>query len=60
VLIWNLELYTLIVDPRYQRRGIGAMLLEDGLKDADNQNLQCTLGALPEGLGKSSTHLFLL
>ena len=28
------------------------MLLEDGLKQADAKNLQCTLGASPNGLGK--------
>jgi GNAT superfamily N-acetyltransferase len=46
-----LELAVLVVSPKYQRQGIGAMLLEDGLKRADEASLQTVLGASPFGLG---------
>ena len=45
------ELSTLVIAPDCQRRGIGSLLLEDGLKFADSRGLQCVLGASPEGLG---------
>lgn len=41
----------LIVSPQHQRKGIGALLLEDGLREADVQGLQVVLGASPEGIG---------
>ncbi|KAE9378195.1 acyl-CoA N-acyltransferase [Stipitochalara longipes BDJ] len=45
------KLNTLVVSPEYQRRGIGKMLIEDGLKEADRLGLQAVLGASKEGLG---------
>jgi ribosomal protein S18 acetylase RimI-like enzyme len=39
------------VSPDYQRRGIGKMLMEDGLKEADKLGLQTVLGASKQGLG---------
>ncbi|RDL37592.1 uncharacterized protein BP5553_05025 [Venustampulla echinocandica] len=45
------KLSALIVAPEYQRKGIGTMLLEAGLKEADAGALQCVLGASPEGEG---------
>jgi ribosomal protein S18 acetylase RimI-like enzyme len=50
-LIRCLELSVLVVSPKYQRRGIGTLLLEDGLKRADEAGLQAVLGASPEGIG---------
>ncbi|KUJ08972.1 uncharacterized protein LY89DRAFT_690538 [Mollisia scopiformis] len=44
------KLDPLIVDPGYQRRGIGAMLFEDGLKVADNAALQVVLGGSVQGV----------
>ncbi len=44
-------LNTLVVHPEYQRRGIGKMLLEDGLKEADRLGIQAVLGASKQGLG---------
>lgn len=46
-----LELGVLIVSPEYQRRGIGTMLLEDGLRETDAQGLQSVLGASSAGIG---------
>lgn len=45
-----LELSVLVVSPNYQRRGIGTMLLEDGLRGADEAGLQAILGASPDGI----------
>lgn len=33
-----------------QRQGIGTLLLEAGLRKADDAGLQCVLGASPQGL----------
>jgi GNAT superfamily N-acetyltransferase len=41
----------LIVAPDFQRRGIGAMLFQDGLKVADEAGLQVILGASTQGVG---------
>jgi ribosomal protein S18 acetylase RimI-like enzyme len=46
-----LELGILVVSPHYQRKGIGTMLLEDGLLEADARGIQAVLGASPEGIG---------
>ena len=46
-----IELNTLVVHPEYQRRGIGKVLMEYGLKEADRLGIQAVLGASREGLG---------
>lgn len=46
-----LELSTLVISPSHQRRGIGSMLLEAGLREVDSFGLQCVLAASPEGEG---------
>ncbi|TVY33161.1 hypothetical protein LSUB1_G008029, partial [Lachnellula subtilissima] len=43
------KLYVLVVSPAHQRRGIGSLLLTEGLKEIDALGLQCVLGASPEG-----------
>lgn len=53
-----LELFTLVVDRKYHRKGIGSLLLKDGLKEADEAGLQCVLGASPEGLSLYKKHGF--
>jgi N-acetylglutamate synthase-like GNAT family acetyltransferase len=40
-----------VVSPKWQRRGIGKMLLENGLKEADELGLQSVLGASKSGKG---------
>ncbi|KAH8592748.1 hypothetical protein B0O99DRAFT_628870 [Bisporella sp. PMI_857] len=52
------KLFLLEVSPKHQRRGIGSLLLESGLKEADLKGLQCVLGASPEGLGLYRKHGF--
>lgn len=54
----GIELNTLVVSPEYQRRGIGKLLIEDGLKEADRLGLQAVLGASKEGLGLYKKHGF--
>ncbi|KAE8443885.1 hypothetical protein EG329_001294 [Mollisiaceae sp. DMI_Dod_QoI] len=49
-------LQLLVVRPGYQRRGIGAMLFEDGLKVADQAGLQVVLGASDQGVGLYKKH----
>jgi ribosomal protein S18 acetylase RimI-like enzyme len=46
------------VSPECQRQGIGSILLEDGLKEADELGLQSVLGASTEGLGLYKKHGF--
>lgn len=46
-----MTLFVLVVSPKYQRRGIGTMLFEDGLKVADDAGLQVVLGASDQGIG---------
>ncbi|KAG0652075.1 hypothetical protein D0Z07_1173 [Hyphodiscus hymeniophilus] len=53
-----LKLSTLVVSPDYQRRGIGALLIEDGLKVADEAGLQAVLGASDQGIGLYKKHGF--
>ncbi|TVY28437.1 hypothetical protein LHYA1_G002810, partial [Lachnellula hyalina] len=43
------KLYVLVISPAHQRRGIGSLLLTEGLKEVDALGLQCVLGASPEG-----------
>ncbi|KAL2071676.1 hypothetical protein VTL71DRAFT_12911 [Oculimacula yallundae] len=45
------KLFTLIVSPSHQRRGIGTQLLESGLREVDKLGLQCVLAASKEGVG---------
>jgi ribosomal protein S18 acetylase RimI-like enzyme len=45
-----MTLFVLVVSPKYQRRGIGTMLFEDGLKIADEAGLQIVLGASDQGV----------
>ncbi|KAF7929656.1 hypothetical protein BELL_0452g00080 [Botrytis elliptica] len=46
-----LKLNILVIHPSHQRRGIGTLLLEQGLKLADEKSLQVVLGASPWGIG---------
>jgi ribosomal protein S18 acetylase RimI-like enzyme len=41
----------LMVSRDCQRQGIGTLLLDAGLREADDAGLQCILGASPEGQG---------
>ena len=43
-------LNVLIVHPEYQRRGIGSMLIRDGLAEVDKLGMRVWLGATDEGL----------
>jgi GNAT superfamily N-acetyltransferase len=45
ILIFALALNVLVVSPEYQRRGIGALLIHEGLEEADKNNLPVWLGA---------------
>jgi GNAT superfamily N-acetyltransferase len=44
-------LANLVVAPEYQRRGVGKLLLESGLRRADELGLATWLDASPYGLG---------
>lgn len=46
-----IELNILVIHPSHQRRGIGTLLLEQGLSFADQKGLQTVLGASPWGIG---------
>lgn len=41
----------LVVSPAWQRKGVGKLLLEWGLKVADDKGLKCWIDASPQGLG---------
>lgn len=45
------ELRNIAIHPKYQRRGIGCRLMEEGLAEADRLGLQSILAASPEGEG---------
>ena len=45
ILISALALNILVVSPDYQRRGIGARLINEGLEEADRNSLLVWLGA---------------
>jgi len=47
---------TLVVSPDYQRCGIGAALLEWGLKRCDEEGLECWIDATDEGKGLYLKH----
>lgn len=46
----------LAVLPECQRMGLGAMMLEEGLREADRRGLQSILGASPYGIGLYRRH----
>jgi ribosomal protein S18 acetylase RimI-like enzyme len=46
----------LAVMPEYQRMGIGSILLDEGLREADRRGLQSMLGASPYGIGLYRKH----
>jgi len=52
------ELFALVVSRECQRQGVGTLLLEDGLREADKMGLQCVLGASPAGLSLYKKHGF--
>ncbi|KAL8723887.1 MAG: hypothetical protein Q9181_007107 [Wetmoreana brouardii] len=49
-------MHILIVDPAYQRKGLGSMLLREGLAAADHDNARCYIEASPKGLGLYKKH----
>ncbi|KFY03997.1 hypothetical protein O988_01066 [Pseudogymnoascus sp. VKM F-3808] len=50
------KLRMLVVLPEFQRMGLGAMMLEEGLREADSRGLQSILGASPNGIGLYRRH----
>ncbi|KFZ15977.1 hypothetical protein V502_05303 [Pseudogymnoascus sp. VKM F-4520 (FW-2644)] len=50
------KLRMLAVLPECQRMGLGAMMLEEGLREADRRGLQSILGASPYGIGLYRRH----
>ena len=53
------ELNTLVVNPTCQRKGIGSLLLDEGLREIDAEGLQCVLGASQLGRGLYKKHGFI-
>jgi ribosomal protein S18 acetylase RimI-like enzyme len=47
----GVELGVLVVSPDCQRRGVGTLLLEEGLGEVDRLGLQCVLAASAKGRG---------
>jgi GNAT superfamily N-acetyltransferase len=41
----------LVVSPSHQRKGLGKLMLEDGLKYVDAEGARCYIEATVEGLG---------
>lgn len=56
LLIFCVELRMLAVLPECQRMGLGTMMLEEGLREADRRGLQSILGASPYGIGLYRRH----
>jgi GNAT superfamily N-acetyltransferase len=46
-----MSLSVMVVLPKYQRKGIGRMLFEDGIRIADEAGLQLIIGASDQGIG---------
>ncbi|KAL9597193.1 MAG: hypothetical protein Q9179_004345 [Wetmoreana sp. 5 TL-2023] len=44
-------MHILIVDPAHQRKGLGSLLLREGLAAADHDNARCYIEASTKGLG---------
>ncbi|KAL8789430.1 MAG: hypothetical protein Q9213_001187 [Squamulea squamosa] len=49
-------LHILIVSPEYQRKGLGTMLIREGLAAADRDNARTYIEASPKGLGLYKKH----
>ena len=47
----RIKLYLIAVSPQCQRQGIGKMLLEWGMHEADEQGVPIVMGASPVGEG---------
>ena len=46
-----LYMKTLVVEPGWERRGVGKRILEWGLREADERGLPCLISASPKGKG---------
>lgn len=46
-----IELAILVVSPKFQRRGLGFLMMKDGLKEADKAKVPMWLGATRPGRG---------
>ena len=45
------SMMTLVVEPGWERRGVGGKILEWGLREADERGLPCFISASPKGKG---------